>query len=632
MLTLSGLTYRIGGRALLDGASAQIPAGAKVGLVGRNGVGKSTLLALIRGELVPDGGTIRLPRDWRIGFVAQEMPGGAVTPVEAVLAADAERARLLAERESKPAALRAGEIEARLLEIDAHSAPARAARILAGLGIDAAMQTRPLGELSGGWRMRTALAAALFAEPDLLLLDEPTNHLDLEAAVWLERFLRNYRYTLILVSHERRFLDAVTSTTLSFERGRLALYSGGFEAYLRARREAAARDAALAQRQQAERARLQHFIDRFRAKASKARQAQSRMKALARLEPIALAAEEDPVRLRFPAAHRLRPPLVALEQVSVGYAPTKPILSHLDLRLDPEDRIALIGANGNGKTTLARLLAGRLAPISGRVTRSPKLACGFFAQHQLEELHPAQTAFDHLSALMNGSPPEAVRARLGSFGFSQDQAFVPVAELSGGERARLNLALVSAECPQLLILDEPTNHLDIATRESLVDAINAFSGAVVLVTHDSHLIELIADRLWLVAEGAVRPYDGDLADYRELILGRGDPPPAARPQSGTARRTARRVAAERRRDLEPLRRRARAAEEAVRRLVGERQALDHALAEPRQPGGRGITPADAFKRRAELLRLIEAAEAEWLAAEEALEQQSAIPERPLTSR
>jgi ATP-binding cassette, subfamily F, member 3 len=632
MLTLSGVTYRIGGRVLLDRASAQIAAGAKVGLVGRNGAGKSTLLALIRGALVPDGGTIRMPRGWRIGFLAQEAPGGAATPMETVLAADGERSRLLAEREAGPAPLRAAEIEARLLEIDAHSAPARAARILAGLGIDATMQRRPLDDLSGGWRMRTALAAALFVEPDLLLLDEPTNHLDLEAALWLERFLRNYRHTFILVSHERRFLDAVTSTTLSLERGRFALYSGGFEAYLRARREAAARDMALARRQEAERARLQHFIDRFRAKASKARQAQSRVKALARLEPVALAAEEEPVRLHFPMPQRLRPPLVALERVSVGYAPGTPVLSRLDLRLDPDERIALIGANGNGKTTLARLLAGRLAPLSGHMTRAAKLVCGFFAQHQLDELGGAMSAFDHLAALMSSSPAEAVRTRLGGFGFGEDKAFVPVAELSGGERARLNLALVTAECPQLLILDEPTNHLDIATRESLVEAINAFAGAVVLVTHDAHLIELVADRLWLVAEGTARPFDGDLDDYRELIFARSDQSVAARPQPGDARRAARRLAAERRRDLEPLRRQARAAEETVLRLVAERQALDRALGAPGRPGADGLARADTLKRRAELLRLIESAEAEWLAAEEALEQRSAAPEPRLTSR
>src|SRR5690242_549200 len=486
MLTISGLTYRIGGRALLDRASAQIADGSKVGLVGRNGAGKSTLLDLIRGALQPDAGSIELPRGHRIGFLAQEAPGGDATPLAAVLAADSERAHLLAEREAGTQPLRAAEIEARLVEIQAHAAPSRAARILAGLGLDEAMQNGPVGGLSGGWRMRVALAAILFAEPDLLLLDEPTNHLDLEAALWLERFLGNYRRTLILVSHDRRFLNAVTTTTLHLQHGKLTAYSGGFDAYLRARTETARRLASLARQQAQERQKLQAFVDRFRAKASKARQAQSRLKALARLEPIVLPAEEAPARISFPDPPDLSPPLIALDRAAVGYAQSKPVLSRLDLRLDPDDRIALLGANGNGKTTLARLLAGRLAPTAGRVTRSAKLACGFFAQHQIEEMRPQDSAFDHLAALMEDAPPEAVRTRLGRFGFSQDQAFVPVENLSGGERARLNLALETHHAPSLLILDEPTNHLDIEAREALVRAINDFSGAVVLVSHDWH--------------------------------------------------------------------------------------------------------------------------------------------------
>src|SRR4051812_11184937 len=418
MLTISGLTYRVGGRhgrALLNEASAQIPAGSKVGLVGRNGAGKSTLLDLIRGALQPDAGDIQMPRGHRLGFLAQEAPGGERNPLDTVLAADTERAALLVELDHRAAPLRIAEIEARLDEIGARAAPARAARILVGLGLDAAMQERPLSELSGGWRMRVALAAVLFAEPDLLLLDEPTNHLDLEAALWLERFLRRYRHSFILVSHDRQLLNAATTTTLHLDNGKLALYSGGFDAFLRARREAATRQAALAERQQRERDRLQQFIDRFRYKASKARQAQSRVKALARLEPVALIADSAPVTLRLPQPGRLSPPLISLDRVSAGYAPEEPVLSRLDLRLDPDDRIALLGANGNGKTTFARLLAGRLEPFSGRITRAAKFTCGFFAQHQIEEMRPAESAFDHLAALMPDSPPEAVRARLGGF-------------------------------------------------------------------------------------------------------------------------------------------------------------------------------------------------------------------------
>jgi len=619
MLTLSEVTYRVGGRTgrrLLDQANAWIPEGSKVGLVGRNGAGKSTLLDLIRGVLLPDDGMIELPRGCRIGFLAQEAPSGAATPLETVLAADGERVRLLAEREAAPEPLRAGEIETRLVEIEAHAAPSRAARILAGLGLDERIQREPVSELSGGWRMRVGLAAILFAEPDLLLLDEPTNHLDLEAALWLEGFLRNYRRTLILVSHDRHFLNAATTLTLHLERGKLNLYSGGFDAYMRARTEAARRLEVLARRQEAERQRLQAFVDRFRYKASKARQAQSRVKALARLEPISLSHAEPPPRIRFPDPPQLRPPLMSLDRVSTGYVAGKPVLSQLDLRLHPDDRVALIGANGNGKTTLARLLARRLAPFSGEIARSPKLACGFFAQHQIEEMRPEASAFDHLTEAMPDALPEAVRARLGSFGFGQEKAFVPVADLSGGERARLNLALVTHAAPALLILDEPTNHLDIESREVLVQAINEFPGAVVLVSHDEHLIELIADWLWLVAEGTVRPFEGDLDDYRRLVLERSGPAEDGRLNGSDGRRVARRLAAERRRELEPLRRKARQAEETVVRLTGEREALDRTLAKPQ---GNGMTPTEALKRRAELVRQIERAETDWLAAAEAIE-------------
>jgi ATP-binding cassette, subfamily F, member 3 len=623
MLTLSGVTYRIGGRTLLDQANAQIADGSKVGLVGRNGAGKSTLLDLIRGALPLDGGSIELPRGHRIGFLAQEAPGGTATPLETVLAADVERASLLAEREAGVEPLRAAEIEMRLTEIDAPAAPSRAARILAGLGLDDAMQRRPVGDLSGGWRMRVALAAILFADPDLLLLDEPTNHLDLEAALWLERFLRNFGRTLILVSHDRRFLNAVTTVTLHLQHGKLTAYSGGFDAYLRARTEATRRLEALARRQTLERQRMQAFVDRFRAKASKARQAQSRLKALARLEPIVLSADEAAPRIHLPDPPLLSPPLIALERVTVGYVPGKPVLSRLDLRLDPEDRIALLGANGNGKTTLARLLAGRLTPMSGQLTRSPKLACGFFAQHQIEEMRPEASPFDHLSALMRDDPPEAVRARLGRFGFSQDKAFVAVGDLSGGERARLNLALVTHNAPGLLILDEPTNHLDIETREALVQAINDFPGAVVLVSHDWHLLDLVADRLWLVAGGTARPFDGDLEDYERQVLGGGSGNGARPSEPGPgSRRDARRHAAERRRELEPLRQIAQRAEQAIARLTEEREALDRALARPQSPRRSGVALSNAFKRRAELVRLIERAEIDWLAAEEAIERES----------
>jgi ATP-binding cassette subfamily F protein 3 len=623
MLTISGLCYRVGGkhgRALFDEASVQIPDKAKLGLVGRNGAGKSTLLDLIRGRLLPDQGDIFLPRGCRIGFLAQEAPSGSANALDTVLAADRERSRLLAELDRGVEPLRIAEIEGRLDEIGARSAPGRAARILAGLGLDAAMQARALSELSGGWRMRVALAGILFAEPDLLLLDEPTNHLDLEAALWLERFLRRYRHSFILVSHDRQLLNAAPTSTLHLDRGKLTLYSGPLDTFLRVRREQAERQAALAKRQQQQREHLQSFVDRFRYKASKARQAQSRLKALARLEPVALVEDAAAINLQLPQPPELSPPLISLDRAGTGYEPGKAVLSRLDLRLDPDDRVALLGANGNGKTTFARLLAGRLPAFSGQVTRSPKLSCGFFAQHQIEEMRPEESAYDHLAAVMSDALPEAVRARLGGFGFSQDKAFVPVRDLSGGERARLNLALVTYDAPSLLILDEPTNHLDMETREALVAALNDYAGAVVLVSHDWHLVELVADRLWLVEDGTVRPFDGDLDAYRERLLERGDDDASSAVAKPDRRRAGRREAAERRLAMEPLRRQARLAEAAAVRLAAEQQALDRKLAAPEGFNGGGEALQEALKRRAELARLIEQAEAEWFAAESAIEQ------------
>jgi ATP-binding cassette subfamily F protein 3 len=620
MLTLSGITYRVGGRTLIDDASAQIADGWKVGLIGRNGTGKSTLLDLIRGELSLDGGEISLPRHARIGFVAQEAPAGATTPLEMVIAADEERHELLLEAEHAEDANRVAEIHERLAAIDAFSAEARAAGILAGLGFDHEAQQRPLSSFSGGWRMRVALAAALFAEPEILLLDEPTNHLDLEASLWLAEFLRRYRKTLLLVSHDRQFLDDVVDHILHLGERKLTMYSGGYEDFARARRENLARQQALASRQQDERARLQAFIDRFRAKATKARQAQSRMKALARMEPISLSAEEPPVRLAFPEPAELAPPLLSLYRVSVGYAPGKPVLSHLDLRLDPDDRIALLGANGNGKSTFARLFAGRLPPLSGEITRARRFGCGFFAQHQIEELDPEATPYDHLARLMPKAVPETIRARLARFGFDVDKVFVKAQNLSGGEKARLNFALMSVDAPPLLILDEPTNHLDLEAREALVAAINDFAGAVVLVSHDWHLLSLTVDRLWLVADGTVKPYDGDLEDYRRMILAptaSGDP--EATKAANKQRRENRRAAAGRRRELEPLRRRLKDAERVVGDLNARKTALDQRIADPSTYQGTGDV-ANLLREQAALAAELGEAEARWLAAAEAIEE------------
>jgi len=598
MLTFSELTYRIGGRTLIETASAQINSGWKVGLVGRNGAGKSTLLHLILGELQPDAGEVGLQKGLRVGTVEQEAPGGDATPIEMVLAADTERAALLHEAEEAHDPHRIGEIHARLMDIDAHSAPARAAAILAGLGFDAAAQERPLSSFSGGWRMRVALAAALFAEPDLLLLDEPTNHLDLEATLWLESFLH-------------------------LDERKLILYSGGYDGFAKTRRERLEQREALAAKQSEQRAHLQAFIDRFRAKASKARQAQSRIKALARLEPVARIAEDPSVRFDFPEPGALAPPLLALENVSVGYAPGVPVLRGLNLRLDPDDRIALLGANGNGKSTLAKLISGRLAPQSGHEVRHSRLRCGFFAQHQIEDLEAERTPLQHMAELMPNSGESAVRARLGRFGFGQDKALVAVRDLSGGEKARLNFALITHAAPPLLVFDEPTNHLDIAAREALVEAINDFAGAVVLITHDWDLLELTADRLWLVADGTVRSFEGDLEDYRRHLLeARSAAKPARSKGDVVERRGERRAAAERRKELAPLRRQVHDAQKLVESLTTEHRTVERRLADPTTYAGEADIPV-LVQRQAELARRLAAAEAAWLAAEEALERANA---------
>ena len=628
MLTITDVTLRLGGHEILEGASAALSSGWRVGLVGRNGAGKSTLLGLISGELQPDRGEIELASRTRVGLVAQEAPGGDETPLEHVLACDTERARLLAAAADEATdAGEIAEIHERLAAIAADSAPARAASILHGLGFDAAMQARPLSSFSGGWRMRVALAGALFAEPDLLLLDEPTNHLDLEASLWLEAFLRRWPRGLLLVSHDRNVLNAVSTHILHLHDGALALYPGDYDRFERVRAERMEHAAAQASRQAARARHLQSFVDRFRAKASKARQAQSRIKMLEKLESqrIDLERDDPAIRLRFPTPTELRPPLISMEGASVGYAPGAPILRRLDLRLDPDDRIALVGANGNGKSTLAKLLSGRLAPLSGMVNRAPKLEVGFFAQHQIEEMRPGRTAFHHLSDALPREAPEQIRARLGAFGFSGDKADLPVGELSGGERARLNFALVTCNRPSLLILDEPTNHLDIPSREALVDAINDFEGAVVLVTHDLHLIELSMDRLWLVADGGVKSFDGDVEEYRALVLGdrsaRGDQASRAAREEGqpASARERRAAAAGRRQALAPLRNGARAAEKEVATLDAERARLEAQLADPALYADAARATALA-RRRGEVASALAAAEERWLALAEELEK------------
>jgi ATP-binding cassette subfamily F protein 3 len=618
LLVISGAVIRMGGRTLLNGADLTIDPGRRIGLVGRNGAGKSTLLRAIAGEITIDGGDIRLSSRARMATVRQEAPEGPMSLLDTVLQGDPERLALLAEAETADPH-RLAEVHDRLVTIAADSAPARAATILAGLGFDEAAQARPVAEFSGGWRMRVALATALFANPDLLLLDEPTNHLDLEATMWLETWLARFPGAALVVSHDRGLLDRAVEAIAHLDKGKISLTPGGFDEFVRIRTERAMQQTRAAERVAAERAHIQSFIDRFRYKASKARQAQARIKALERLPQIESVIEDAPTRFNFPEPSRIAPPILALERVDIGYGTTK-ILRNVSLTVDMDDRIALLGANGNGKSTLAKLLAQRLEPLSGEVRRGPRLKVGYFAQHQTDELVAAENPIDHMARALPNAVPPKLRAQLARFGLDADRAETPIANLSGGEKARLLLALATRDAPQLLILDEPTNHLDIDARDALVKALSDFQGAVLLITHDPHLVELVADRLWLVGDGTVQPFDGDLDDYRALLVERARP--AARANAVT-RKDDRRERAEARAALAPIRKQAQEAEKRLAVLAAERARIEAKLADPAlyAPGRTGeITAANA--RLAAIAKEAAAAEEAWLMAEEALEAAS----------
>ena len=620
MLEIRDLTYRIGGRTLFEDAVLTVADGQKIGVVGRNGTGKTTLFRLIVGDLEPHAGVVTVRRGARVGCVAQEAPDGDESLLDTVLSADGERAALLAEAETATDPERIATVHTRLADIDAYAAPARAARILAGLGFDEAAQGGPCRALSGGWRMRLALAAVLFARPGLLLLDEPTNHLDLEAAMWLEGYLAGWRGTMLMISHDRGLLNRAVDGIVHLEGGRLIRYVGGYDTFDRTRRERLEHDARARDRQATERRRIEAFVERFRAKATKARQAQSRIKMLARMQPPTARIAEWVPDFALPEAEPLPPPAIVCDGAAVGYDPSRPVLRDLDLRLDMDDRIALLGANGNGKSTLMRLLGGRLAPQRGRVVCSQRLRVGYFAQHQLEELVADDTPFQHAARRRPDDQPAAVRAHLGSFGFSQDLADSRVGSLSGGEKARLLLALMCLDRPHVLLLDEPTNHLDIDARESLVSALNEFGGAVVIVTHDASLIHAVCDRLWRVADGRCEPFDGDLDDYRAQVLAaersarRGQ-----RPAVGDDRRRVRQDRAAARRETAPLRAAAKEAEAQMERLHAQARELEARLADPALYSRSSGDVTDVQQQLAETRRRLDAAEDAWLAAHEALE-------------
>jgi ATP-binding cassette subfamily F protein 3 len=625
MLNLTGITVRLGGRTIIDDATAKLPPRGRIGLIGRNGAGKSTLVRVIASMLEPDSGSVAMPRGSRIGYIAQEAPGGDATPFETVLAADTERAALMIESEGCEDAHRLAEVHERLIAIDAHSAPSRAARILVGLGFDEDAQHRPLESFSGGWRMRVALAALLFSQPDLLLLDEPSNHLDLEAVLWLEDFLRGYPATILLVSHERDFLNNVVDNILHLSGGKLTLYPGGYDAFERQRAERQAQIASAKARQQAMRERLQDYVARNSARASTAKQAQSRAKALAKLQPIAELIDDPSLSFDFPPPDELRPPLITLDLASVGYGET-PVLSRLNLRIDPDDRIALLGRNGNGKTTLARLLAAQLAPMDGAMTASGRMRVGYFTQYQVEELDRTETPLQHMTVAMPGASPAAVRAQLGRFGFAGPKATTEVGKLSGGERARLALALITRDAPHMLILDEPTNHLDVDAREALVQALNDYTGAVVIVSHDRHMLEMTADRLVLVDGGTAKDFDGSIDDYIAFVLAR-DPASAPKDEGGRSvnKKDQRKANAEARQKQQGLRNRAKQAEAELEKLTSERSAIDRAMFDPSSaaPALASLTMTDLMKRRAAIETRIESAEAAWLEISEMLEDSPA---------
>ncbi|WP_374406695.1 ABC-F family ATP-binding cassette domain-containing protein [Pelagerythrobacter sp.] len=616
MITIDKLTVRLGGRPILQDASAAIPPGARVGLIGRNGAGKSTLMKALIGEIEPDQGSIEMPRRARVGYIAQEAPSGSITPFEAVLAGDAERAHLLEEAETCTDMDRLGDVHERLLAIDAYAAPSRAAIILTGLGFDETMQAQPIDTFSGGWKMRVALGALLLSNPDVLLLDEPSNHLDLEATLWLESFLKAYQGTLVVISHERDLLNNVVTAILHLQDGQLTLYPGGYDAFEKQRAERAAQLAAAKAAQDAQRARLEDYVARNSARASTAKQAQSRAKMLAKMQPIAALMEDPSLSFDFPSPDEMRPPLITLDLAAVGYGETA-ILQRLNLRIDPDDRIALLGRNGNGKTTLARLLAAQLAPMDGAMQASGRMRVGYFTQYQVEELSPDGTPLDHMVRAMEGASPGAVRAQLGRFGFSGHRATARIGTLSGGERARLALALITRDAPHLLILDEPTNHLDVDAREALVQALNAFDGAVILISHDRHMVELTADRLVLVDGGTAKEYAGSIEDYIDFVLGRNQP----KEGGGAKPKKDKRASAKDREAVRLARSSVTASEKAIARLQDRLASLDHALADP--SGTPGKTPADLMRERAAVASGLEEAEVEWLDAQERLEKAEA---------
>ncbi len=620
MLHINDLTYRIQGRILFDQATAAISAGWKVGFVGRNGSGKSTLLRMIKREIYAGDEEISLRKGARIGSVDQEAPASDDSLMETVLLQDTERTALFAEAETATDPNRIADIQTRLADIEAHSAEARAGAILSGLGFSAEAQLLPCSEFSGGWRMRVALAGVLFASPDLLLLDEPTNYLDLEGAIWLETYLRKYPYTALIVSHDRELLNNAVTHIMALEHGKLSVHTGGYDTYERRRAEARAQAASFRERQEARRRHMQSFVDRFRAKATKAKQAQSRLKALEKLQITVEPISERTQPFHFPNPKTMAPPIIRVVDADLGYEEGKPVLRKVNLRLDNDDRIAILGPNGEGKSTLVKALSGRLRPLTGNIYKHKKLRIAYFAQHQIDELKPKQSPYQHVRELIPDATEAETRSATAQLGFGPDKADVLVEKLSGGEKARLLLGIVTFHGAHLLILDEPTNHLDIHSREALVEALNDFEGAVLLITHDAHLAAAVADRLWLINNGVAAPYDGDLSDYRELVLTANKTPKSSLTKVPTDERAiSRKSAADARLALLPLKKAVDQTETKLEKLNAILDRLNDALAEPGLFENQLTRATKLSKERGALLNAIENAETNWLEALEAYE-------------
>ena len=620
MLHINDLTYRIEGRPLFTQATLAISKGHKVGLVGRNGTGKSTLFRLIKGEISPDDGEINLRKNMRLGAVDQEVPSGPQSLMATVLAADKERTALLSESETAQEPNRIAAIHARLADIDAYSAEARADFILSGLGFSGEDQQRSCSDFSGGWRMRVALAAMLFAKPDMLLLDEPTNYLDIEGAVWLEAHIRTYQGTALIISHDRDFLNKAVTHIAHLRTGKLFNYTGGYDRFEATLAEQNRLNMTLLGKQEDERRRLEAFVIRNRAKASKAKQAQSRVKRLEKMKPVATIISDPIAPIDLPGPERpLNPPIIRFDDVKLGYTEDVTVLRGLNQRIDPDDRIGILGKNGEGKSTFAKAVMGELLPQDGFIKRHKKLRIGYFAQHQIDALNPLASAYDHILELMPEATEAQRRARLAQFGLGVKNAETPAGDLSGGEKARLLFSLVGFHKPHLLVLDEPANHLDIDSRAELIKSLNAYEGAVLIISHDRNLLEAVVDRLWLVDKGSVTTYDGSLEDYRALQLEKDRSNRKQNTGEADSRKQSRKDTAEARKRLAPLKKAYEVLEGKISKAKSRLPLIDKELS---VSDIFTKTPDKAVKlgqERARLIRVIETLEMEWLEALERYE-------------